>query len=99
MIVRTLIFSKKAKKIAEMLPGAKSQGWICYDYKGDIRATKTATGLVDLQAFIIGPFWCGFIVAVLLVSAVVNAFLFGFIIRHQIVLDPVPKATNETLIR
>ena len=94
MFFRTLIFSKQAQQIAEMLPGAEAHGWICYDHKGDIRATKTAAGLIDSGAFIIGPFWCGFTVAVLLVAAVANTFLLGFIIGHQNALNQMSDTTE-----
>ena len=94
MIFRTLIFSKQAQQIAEMLPGAEAHGWICFDHRGDIQATKTAAGLIDPKAFIVGPFWCGFTVAVLLVSTIVSTALFGFIISHQNGLSQTSKTTE-----
>ena len=94
MIFRTLIFSKQAQQIAERLPGAEAHGWLCCDHKGDIQAIKTAAGLIDSGAFIISPFWCGFTIAVLLVAAIANTFLFGCVVGHQNALSQISDTTE-----
>lgn len=47
---RTIILSRQANQIAEMLPGASARGWVCLHESSDLPAAETAIGLVKARA-------------------------------------------------
>ena len=70
----TLIISKQAHQITEMLPGASRWGYICFHASNDLPAAQTAVGLVRAKAVILTP--CHTALALAILNAMVASCFF-----------------------
>lgn len=89
MKFRTIILSRQANKIAEMLPGSSSKGWVCLHESSDLPAAQTAIGLVKARAIMFTP---SLAIVILLICASVSTVCF-----YQIGIDAGMAAASQSL--
>ncbi|MEO1351902.1 MAG: hypothetical protein AAFW84_24375 [Cyanobacteria bacterium J06635_15] len=83
MSFRTIIISRKANQITEMLPTSSAWGWFCLYNKNDFQAAQAAVRLSRSKGVILTPFHAGLLVGTLLTTAVICAFSQGMQIDIQ----------------
>lgn len=77
MSFRTIIISRKANQITEMLPASSAWGWFCFYNKNDFQAAQTAVRLSRAKGVILTPFHAGLLVGTLATTAAICAFFQG----------------------